>query len=122
VAKKEKAAAPKADAEGQGRVRLAEHPRAQRQIALAKGWGGLLGFGLVLWFSLDAGVAPPNAMARALACGIALYVLAWAVSVTIWGQLAVGEVHAQRRRMLAERERRRAEAAGAAAPDQRAAA
>jgi hypothetical protein len=106
ASKKEPVTKPE-DPQGQGRVRLAEHPRARRQIALAKSWGGLSGFGAVLWFSLEAGVAAPDAVLRALACGVALYVLAWAVSIAVWGQIAVGEVHAQRRQVLEELERRR---------------
>jgi hypothetical protein len=114
-----KPAAP-ADPEGQGRVRLAAHPRAKRHIALAKSWGGLLGFFGGLYIAMGAGLSTPDAISRALICGIAFYVLAWAGAVAIWGQLAIGEVHAQRRALQDEHERRMAEREAALA-DRRAA-
>ena len=99
-----------AAAEPAGRVHLAAHPRARRQIAAAKGWGGLVGFVLVGLLSLRAGVPEFEAGLRALGGGIGLYVLAWGGAVTVWREIAVAEVERARRRM-----REQAEAAAAAA-------
>jgi hypothetical protein len=92
------------DAEGSGYVRLANHPRAQRHIAKAKGWGGLLGFLIVGWMSHAAGVPFAQAGLRAIAGGAGLYVLAWAAAVAVWREVAVAEVERARRRMIAEME------------------
>jgi hypothetical protein len=87
-----------------GYVRLANHPRAQRHISAAKGWGGLLGFLVVGWLSHKAGVPVFQAGLRALAGGAALYVLAWAGAVAVWREVAVAEVERARRRAIAEME------------------
>ena len=92
------------DAENPRAIRLATHPRAQRQIAQAKGWGGLLGFLVVGWLSYAGGSALPEAGLRAIAGGAGLYVLAWAAAVAIWREVAVAEVERARRRILAEME------------------
>ena len=101
------------DADNPRAIRLATHPRAQRHIAQAKGWGGLLGFLIVGWLSHAAGVPLPQAGLRALAGGAGLYVLAWAAAVAVWREVAVAEVERARRRILAEME-----AAAAAAQEQ----
>jgi hypothetical protein len=80
-------------------VRLRSHPRARRHIAAAKGWGGLGGFAVTLWLSLQAGVPAFDAMARSLMAGIGLYVVAWACAIVVWRQIAVAEVRAGRRRV-----------------------
>jgi hypothetical protein len=77
---------------------VASNPRAAAQVRRAKGWGGLFGFGLALYISWQAGVPFPQAGLRALAAGIAGYMLAWACMVTIWRQLLVAEI-----RTIAER-------------------
>jgi hypothetical protein len=101
--------------DGPQTVRLAAHPRASRHIAAAKGWGGLIGFGLVLLLSLKAGTTPVDAGVRALAGGVGLYLLAWFAAVTVWREIAVAEVEAARRRIMAEAEQAAAAAAEAAA-------
>ena len=111
--KKGKGAADAADAPGV--IRVANHPRAQRQIAKAKGWGGLIGFFVVGWISHGAGVPMPEAALRAIAGGAGLYVLAWAAAVAVWREVAVAEVERARRRLIAEAE------AAAAAREQQAA-
>jgi hypothetical protein len=103
-AKQKKGKKGKADAEGSGHIRLANHPRAQRHIAAAKGWGGLLGFLVVGWLSHGAGVPLPQAALRAVAGGAGLYVLAWAAVVAVWREVAVAEVERARRRVVAEME------------------
>lgn len=83
---------PKDEESDEHRVRLRAHPRARVQIAHAKGWGGLAGFGLTLVLSLHAGVPAFEAGLRALAGGIAGLVAAWIVVVAVWRQLAIAEV------------------------------
>ena len=95
-AKDDKAAA-KGDAEP--RVRLSAHPRARRHIAAAKGWSGIAGFAVVLFFSIQGGTPPADAVLRALIGGIGFSMLGWAAAVAVWRQLAVAEVHAARKKM-----------------------
>jgi hypothetical protein len=105
-AKSKPAAKAKSKGKGKGKgkkgagdgLSIASNPRATAQVRRAKGWGGLFGFGLALYISWQAGVPPAQAGLRALAAGIAGYMLAWACMVTIWRQLLVAEV-----RTLAER-------------------
>jgi hypothetical protein len=94
---------------GKGIVHLAAHPRAKRHIAAAKAWGGLIGFGLTLMLGLQGPLSTPEAVLRALIAGIVFYVLAWAGAVAVWSQLAVGEVHAERRALLEAAEAAQAE-------------
>jgi hypothetical protein len=107
---KEKKGKGSGGAEAAGMLRLADHPRAQRHIAQAKGWGGLLGFLVVGWSSHAAGVPVPQAGLRAIAGGAGLYVLAWAAAVAVWREVAVAEVERARRRVIAEMEARSAAA------------
>jgi hypothetical protein len=76
--------------------RLSAHPRARRQIREAKGYGGFVGFVLVALLSLQANVTYFDAGVRALIAGVVCYLVAWAVSVAVWRQMARAEV------MLAE--------------------
>jgi hypothetical protein len=80
-------------------VRINAHPRARHQIALAKGWAGLSGFGIALLLSLQAAVPPFDAGMRALVAGIALYLFAWAAALAVWRHVAVAEVAAAQRRL-----------------------
>jgi hypothetical protein len=118
-----------------GGIRLSAHPRARRHIAIAKGWGGLLAFLLVLKLSRGAGLPWPDAIERALVGGIVGYLTLWMIAQTIWRHVALAELEDLRRRLVArakaqsERERliaeaeaeraaaqARGEAAGAVAP------
>ena len=99
---------------GPARVQLSAHPRATRHIATAKGWGGLIGFGVVLLLSMRAHMSLFESGLHALAGGIALYLLAWAGAVAIWREIAVAEVE-RARRMTAELNRAAAEEAEARA-------
>lgn len=96
-----------------GEIKLAEHPRAVRHIAMAKGYGGLAGFGLIAFLSLQAGTTTPDILLRALMGGVVGYVLAWGTTVIVWRQLAVAEVRAQAQRALQLREQRKAAAQAA---------
>lgn len=93
-------------------LKLSDHPRAARQIRAAKGWGGLLGFGLVALLSWQAGIPPFDVGVRALAGGTVGYVVGWAGAVHAWRHLAVAEIRAAQR-AVTERRRAAAEAASA---------
>jgi hypothetical protein len=86
-------------------VKLSEHPRALRSIRRVRALGGLAALALVALLSLRAGVPPFDAGVRALAAGIAGYVIAWTCALQAWRQIAVAELRAARRAAL---ERRRA--------------
>ena len=93
AAAKKKTPAPASKPAGDDmRPRLSRHPRAQKQIREAKAWGGLVGFALVALLSLQAGQPLFDAGLRALAAGVACYVVAWAMAVSIWSHLARAEV------------------------------
>jgi hypothetical protein len=73
---------------------VAAHPRASYQVRRAKGWGGIIGFGLAAYFSYKAGVPTADLGLRALIAGIVGYMIAWACAVTVWRQLVLAEVRA----------------------------
>jgi len=82
---------------------IATHPRASMRVRQAKGWGGLVGFGLTAALSLKAGVPVLQTFERALLFGVIGFLVAWSLSVFLWRQLIVAEQHAavdelQRRR------------------------
>jgi high-affinity Fe2+/Pb2+ permease len=96
-------------------IRLSDHPRALRQIDLARGIGGVGSFALVALVALNSGVPATSAGIRALLAGVIGYVVCWGLAVTVWRHLAVAEeaaarVAAEQRRasLLEEIERRRA--------------
>jgi hypothetical protein len=73
---------------------VANHPRARAQVKRAKGWGGLIGFGIAAYLSLKAGVPTADAGLRALGAGVVGYILAWACAVAVWRHLVVAELRA----------------------------
>ena len=73
---------------------LAEHPRAVRSIAQAKGWGGLGGFLVGGYLSLPTQTLV-GAGLRALAAGVVCYVAVWAAAVFLWRRLVVAELRAR---------------------------
>ena len=79
-------------------VRLSAHPRAQRSIARVKALGGLTGFLIGFWMASKAGMPAWDVGVRALAGGIAGYVLLWLAAVTVWRQYALAEYRAARKR------------------------
>ena len=87
-------------------VRLAEHPRARRQIGLAKSYAGLGAFALAGFAAWHGGAGFLDVAARALIWGVAAYVLVWALAVQVWRQIAIAEVRAAERRW---RDRKEAE-------------
>jgi hypothetical protein len=82
----------KAPAAAEGGIRLTSHPRARRDIAMAKGWGGLAAFGVVLFLSLRAGVPLSDALWRSILGGVAGYVLGWGSAVAVWRHVALAEI------------------------------
>jgi hypothetical protein len=87
-------------------VRLAEHPRARRQIELAKSYAALGAFALVAYAAWHGGAPFVDVAVRALMWGVAAYLVVWALAVQVWRHLAIAEVRAAERRW---RERRHAE-------------
>lgn len=77
-------------------IRLCDHPRANRQIELARGWGGIGAFAFVGLVSYGAGVPLLTTGLRALAAGIVGYFACWALAVLVWRHLAVAEADAAR--------------------------
>jgi len=79
-------------------MRLSEHPRARAGIRRAKGVAGLLGLIVVALLSRRAGLPWPDAAVRGLGAGVIAYFLAWGVAVTVWRQIAIGELEVARAR------------------------
>lgn len=96
---------------------VANHPRAGTQVAQAKAWGGLVGFGLVAALSWRAGVLFEELALRALAGGIVAYLVVWACAVAVWRHLVMAELRIAREQREQEEAERRAMAAAAAASD-----
>jgi hypothetical protein len=103
-------------------IRLSAHPRARRHIGMAKGWGGLVAFLVVLKLSRGAALPWPDAIERAVVGGVIGYVVAWTIAQTIWRHLALAELEQLRTKLMQmaqdqakTRERQIAEAEAAAA-------
>jgi len=75
-------------------INVADHPRASAAVKRAKGFGGLGGFALAAYVSHKAGVPAEQVGLRALAVGIAGYLVAWACAVTVWRHLVLAEFKA----------------------------
>jgi uncharacterized membrane protein len=91
-------------AQATGEISIAQHPRARRQIALAKGWAGLAGCALAGYASWQGGAPFFDTVLRALLWGVAAYVVMWFLAVQVWRQLAIAEVRAAEKQWL-ERKR-----------------
>ena len=87
-------------------VRLDAHPRAQRSIARAKAIGGVIGFLIGLWLGSRAGLPSWDTGVRALAGGIAGWLLVWVAAVQIWKQLIIAEYRAAERQREQARQTR----------------
>lgn len=92
--KKDKGKKGKGKGDASGGPSIAAHPRASYQVRRAKGWGGIVGFGLAAYFSYKAGVPTYDLGLRALIAGIVGYMLAWMCAVTVWRHLVLAELRA----------------------------
>jgi hypothetical protein len=84
----------KKGAPGSG-MSVAAHPRAARQIRLAKGWGGLLAFAITAYLSVGHGAPLYLAGGRALVAGMAGRLVASFCAVMVWRQLMIAELRAR---------------------------
>jgi hypothetical protein len=84
---------------------IATHPRARASVRRAKAWTGLIAFAIAGGLSLEASVPVVQAGARALAAGIAGYLVAWWFTMMVWRQLMIAE----QKVAIEEINRRRAE-------------
>jgi hypothetical protein len=85
----------KRGASGAGeRTSVASHPRAAAQVRRAKGWGGIGGFVIAAYLGHKAHVPADQVGLRALAFGVAGYLVAWACAVTVWRHLVLAEMRA----------------------------
>lgn len=106
MAKDKKAAS--AEAGGTGGVRLSAHPRARRDIAMAKAAGGLGTFAIVALLAQRAGMPFAAVVFRALLAGMAGFVMAWMLAVVVWRHLALAQIEKLRRDIVAEQAARMA--------------
>jgi hypothetical protein len=99
--KKDKAAtAATAAPRNAGDVRLSGHPRARRQIRIAKGWAGLAGSAFAGYASWHGGAPFFDTVWRSLLWGVAAYLLVWFCAVQVWRQFAIAEVRAAEKMWL----------------------
>jgi hypothetical protein len=75
-------------------ISISGHPRAAANVRRAKGVGGIGSFVIAAYLSYKAGVPSDQVALRALAVGVAGYMLAWACSVTVWRHLVLAELRA----------------------------
>jgi hypothetical protein len=85
---------------GDGVVSVAANPRAVAGVKRAKGWGGIAGFAIAAYLGYKANVPPDQLGLRALAAGVAGYMLLWACAVAVWRHILLAEL-----RMLVETKR-----------------
>src|ERR1700743_53116 len=94
-------------------IRLRDHPRATRQIELARGWGGIGAVVTGGLLALSSAVPAASAGLRALIAGVVGYMVCWFLAVMVWRHLAIAEEAAarsfaeQRRAALLEEIKRR---------------
>jgi hypothetical protein len=93
----------RAGGRGQGagaQISLSQHPRAKSQIAIAKGWAGLVGAAFSGYLAWKGGLPFFDTVLRALLWGVASYMLVWFLAVQVWRQLAIAEVRAAEKQWL----------------------
>jgi hypothetical protein len=105
MAKKKPDTKKKGGKKGSAGIAVAHHPRAQRQINLAKSYAGLAAFGIVGYSAWQDGFTFVDVATRSLLWGIAAYVVVWAMAVHVWRHIAVAQVRAAERHF---RERQKA--------------
>jgi hypothetical protein len=85
-----------APAEAPQRLTLASDPRTSGRIALAKGYGALGAFVLVAFLSWSAGAPLYDTGLRALIAGVAGYLVAWSVAITVCRHVLLAQIRAAR--------------------------
>ena len=85
-------------------ISVSQHPRARRQIGLAKGWAGLAGAAFSGYVAWKGGLPFFDTVLRALLWGVASYMLVWFLAVQVWRQLAIAEVRAAEKQWLARKQ------------------
>jgi hypothetical protein len=85
-------------------VAIANHPRAQHQINVVKGYAGLAACGLAGYFAWKGGADFADVATRALLWGVAVYVAVWAMAVQVWRHVAIAEVRAAEKRWRDQKE------------------
>jgi hypothetical protein len=88
-----------ADSSEPGTPSVAAHPRAAHHVALAKGWGGLVGFVVCGYLSLPTNTFTETGL-RALVGGVVCYMVAWAATVFVWRHLVVLEIKSREQELL----------------------
>jgi hypothetical protein len=83
-----------------GQIALSQHPRAKRQIRVAKGWAGLAGAAFAGYVAWKSGLPFFDTVLRALLWGVASYMVVWFFAVQVWRQLAIAEVRAAEKQWL----------------------
>lgn len=78
---------------------VAAHPRAQRAVARAKGWGALGGFLIGGYTSMSTGTLAEAGL-RALVAGCVCYVAVWAGAVFVWRRLVILEIKGREQQLL----------------------
>src|SRR3978361_404907 len=73
---------------------VANPPRARSHGRRAKGWGGIVGFAIAAYLAHKATVPIAVGGLRALAAGVAGYVVAWGCAVAVWRHLVIAELRA----------------------------
>jgi hypothetical protein len=89
-----------ADGAKKGQIALSQHPRAKRQIRVAKGWAGLAGAAFSGYVAWKSGLPFFDTVLRALLWGVASYMVVWFFAVQVWRQLAIAEVRAAEKQWL----------------------
>jgi uncharacterized membrane protein YccC len=100
MAKKDKDAQPESG--GTGGIRLSSHPRARRDIAMAKSGGGLATFMIAAFLAQRAGMPFSEVVLRGLLAGLAGFVVAWVLAVVAWRHVALAQIEDLRRDLLAQ--------------------
>jgi Kef-type K+ transport system membrane component KefB len=72
-------------------ISLAEHPRASVSIRRAKAAAGLIAFVATAVGASMSGMSADAAAARALVAGIAIYLVSWAIAVSVWRAIVRAE-------------------------------
>jgi hypothetical protein len=80
-------------------VRLANHPRATREIRKWRALGGLAGLGLAAYAANKGGLPLFDVGLRALVGGIVGSLVGWTVAVIAWRQMVVAELRAAHARL-----------------------